>query len=99
MIRSSRSPRMPFQTIDKILSPDIYERLSPYARKVYSGVWNSANWRGTNPIWLKDDEVAERAKVPMSAMNTIQSDLVKAGLLHIVPGSFDTQYEILDIDQ
>lgn len=96
---SSNPPRMPFQTIDKILSPEIFEKLSPYARRIYSGIWNSSNWKGTNPIWLNDNEIAERAKVPIHLMNRIQSELVRARLLHVVLGSSGTSYEIVDPDQ
>jgi hypothetical protein len=96
---SSNPPRPGFQTIDRILAPEVFEQLSPSARRIYAGIWNSANWKGTNPIWLDDDEVCTRAKVPVQLMNRIQSELVRQGLLHIVLGSANTSYEVIDPDQ
>ena len=91
--------RIPFQTIDKILPVEIYDLLSAPARRVYSGVWNVANWSRRNPIWIKDESILERAKVTPDVLSYAQHELLEANLVELLPGHNEMRWTIIDPDE
>jgi hypothetical protein len=81
------------------LPAEIYEALSAPARRVYSGVWNVANWSRRNPIWITDESICERAKVTPHVFAFAQSELLEARLVESLPGHNETRWTITDPDE
>jgi hypothetical protein len=68
-------------TIEDILSDYHREMLSAPAVKLYAAVWFRMGNRGVTEISMSDEEVSVRARVPMSGLSKVQSELAKMGLL------------------
>ena len=82
-------------TIEDILSDYHREILSPTAVKFYAAVLFRMGNRGVTEISMPDEEISVRAKVPMSAISKVQSELARAGLLQIFPNSNETKYKFV----
>jgi hypothetical protein len=44
---------------------------------------------------MPDEEISVRAKVPISAISKVQSELARAGLLQIFPNGNETKYKFI----
>ena len=69
--------------------------LSPNAQKVYCAVAHLLRDRNATSIWLDDAQVSRRAKVLIQFIGPAQSELARAGLLHLDPGETQTRYELV----
>jgi hypothetical protein len=82
-------------TIEDILSDYHRKILSPTAVKFYAAVWFRMGNRGVTEISMPDEEISLRAKVPMSAISKVQSELARAALLQIFPNGNETKYKFI----
>jgi hypothetical protein len=82
-------------TIEDILSSYHREILSPSAVKLYAAVWFRMGNRGVTEITMSNEEVSVRARVPVSGISKVQSELSAAGLLHIFPNGDETKYKFI----
>jgi hypothetical protein len=82
-------------TIEDILSDYHREILSSPAIKLYAAVWFRMGNRGVTEISMSDEEVSVRARVPVSGISKVQSELGSAGLLHIFPNGNETKYKFI----
>jgi hypothetical protein len=82
-------------TIEDILSEYHREILSPPAVKLYAAVWFRMGNRGVTEISMPDEEVSIRARIPMSGISKVQSELAGAGLLKIFPNGNETKYKFI----
>jgi hypothetical protein len=51
--------------------------------------------RGVTEISMPDEEISLRAKVPMSAISKVRSELSREGLLQIFPNGNETKYKFI----
>jgi hypothetical protein len=51
--------------------------------------------RGVTELTMSDEEISVRAKVPMSAISKVQSELARASLLQIFPNGHETTYKFI----
>jgi hypothetical protein len=94
----------PFITADRILAPELLNRLSYHARRYYAGAWNVSNWRSKNPIWLDESRVCASSNVKPEALDDIRRELISNGLIKYrpaLPNSKDNKalYELVDPDK
>jgi len=82
-------------TIEDILSDYHREILSPPAVKLYAAVWFRMGNRGVTEISMSDQEVSVRARVPMSGISKVQSELARTGLLQVFPNGNETKYKFI----
>jgi hypothetical protein len=82
-------------TIEDILSDYHRKILSPTAVKFYAAVWFRMGNRGVTEISMPDEEISVRAKVPMSAISRVQSELARASLLQIFSNGNETKYKFI----
>jgi hypothetical protein len=82
-------------TIEDILSEYHREILSPPAVKLYAAVWFRMGNRGVTEISMADEEVSIRARIPMSGISKVQSELARAGLLQIFANGNETKYKFI----
>jgi hypothetical protein len=66
-------------TIEDILSDYHREILSPPAVKLYAAVWYRMGNRGVTEISMSNEEVSVKARVPMSGISKVQSELARMG--------------------
>jgi hypothetical protein len=81
--------------IEDILSDYHREILSPHAVKLYAAVWFRMGNRGVTEISMSDEEVSVRARVPMSGISKVQSELARMGLLQVFPNGTETKYKFI----
>ncbi len=82
-------------TIEDILSDYHREMLSPPAVNLYAAVWFRMGNRGVTEISMSDEEVSVRARVPMSRISKVQSELARTGLLRVFPNGNETKYKFV----
>ena len=78
-------PKIQFKSHTELLSPELIAALGEVNSRVYATVWNQMNIQGSTEILARDEEISMRSKVTLSSLEAAQAELVRAGLLHIVP--------------
>ncbi|WP_433972764.1 hypothetical protein [Tunturiibacter lichenicola] len=76
----------PFQTADKILPPEICNKLTYGARRFFAGLWNVSNWRCANPCWIDEALVAKRSSVLPENLDRVRQELMGLKLIKFTPG-------------
>jgi hypothetical protein len=94
----NESPVQTFVKAEQILNPIHLEMLSRNARNLYSTVWNRLKNGTQKTLWQYDVEIARRSKFRVEQLVPAQRELVIAGLVHLVPGAVQTQYELLPLE-
>jgi hypothetical protein len=89
----------PFRTAAELLPPNILQKLSPNARRVYATVWHRLDGYSSPTVWMLDAEIIKRAYIRPEQLASAQSELSRAGLLGMLPGVVQTRYRILDPDE
>jgi hypothetical protein len=81
--------------IKKYLNEWHQQTLSQHAQIVFVTVAHLLKDRKQESIWLGDAEVSRRARVLIQFIHAAQSELAKAGLMHMIPGENQTRYELI----
>jgi hypothetical protein len=94
-----RNSLLPALDVSEYLNEGHIETLSPNAQKVYCAVAYLLKDRNATEIWLDDAQVSRRARVLIQFIGSAQSELARAGLLHLVPGDNQTKYALAYADE
>jgi hypothetical protein len=97
-VNIEEKPKYEFRHAHEILPPHHLDKLGRDARKVYTSVWNVCNSRKLDWCWLRDEELIRRARIRPDLLPTLQSELSRSGLMHIVPGVAQIKYVVIDPD-
>jgi hypothetical protein len=82
-------------SVDELLSPWHKEILSTNAQKLYCAVWSVMKDRNAQSTWMDDAQASRRSRVLIQHIPGAQSELVRAGLMHLEPGENQTKYEFV----
>lgn len=85
----------PVVNVDELLSPWHREILSTEAQKLYCAVWGVMKDRNAQSTWMDDAQASRRSRVLIQYIPGAQSELVRAGLMHLKPGENQTKYEFV----
>ena len=93
----------PFVTADKILSPDLLEKLTYTARRFYSGLWNVSSWRSQNPVWIDECSLILKSNVRPENLDKVRQELIAIRLIKYTAARSDVRngkahYELCDPD-
>lgn len=91
----NQSTLRPAATVSEYLNEWYQETLSQHAQKVYCSIAYLLKDRNQKEIWLDDAQVSRRARVLIQFIGPAQSELVRSGLMHLVPGENQTRYELI----
>jgi hypothetical protein len=80
---------------NEILSAWHREILSSNATQLFTAVWYKARNSGQKTVWLGDAEASQRARILIQYIPGAQSEIARAGLMHLVPGENQTRYELI----
>lgn len=94
----NESPVPTFVKTEQILNEFHLEMLSRDAKNLYSTVWNRFKKTTQKTLWMYDKDVAVRSRIKLERLPAAQAELVRAGLIHLVPGAVQTQYELLPLE-
>jgi hypothetical protein len=91
-----RNTLLPVPNPSNYLCEGHQETLSLNAQKVFCAIAYLLKDRNAESLWLDDAQVSRRARVLIQYVPGAQSELAKAGLLHMEPGITQTKYELAD---
>jgi hypothetical protein len=74
-------------------------QLSENGQKVYRAIMQALTHRNVKSIWMADREISRRSRVFIQNISAAQSELQRAGLLHLEPGLKHVRYEFLGLDE
>jgi hypothetical protein len=100
--QDSTQPQLPLQSprkfflVAEILPSIIYRTLSKDAQRIFAGVWNRLNNSSVDNIWISNENICRKTRLPLEKLDSALSELSRAGLLEIVPGLVQNRYKILD---
>src|SRR5882757_6771964 len=89
---STQQPQLPllakrkFFLVAEILPSRIYRSISRDAQRVFAGIWNRLNNSCVNAIWISNENICRKTRLPAEKLDSALSELSRAGLLEIVPG-------------
>jgi hypothetical protein len=90
-----RNSLLPAPDVNQYLSEFHQEMLSLNAQKVFCTVAYLLRDRKQTSIWLTDAEVSRRSRVLIQYIPGTQSELARAGLMHLEPGLNAVRYELV----
>jgi hypothetical protein len=93
------SSLLPAPDVNQYLSEFHQEMLSLNAQKVFCTVAYLLRDRKQESIWLTDAEVSRRARVLIQFIPAAQSEIARAGLMHLEPGLNAVKYELITEDE
>jgi hypothetical protein len=76
----------------------IYRTISKDAQKIFAGIWNRLNNSTVDSIWISNENLCRKTRLPAEKLDSALSELSRAGLLEIVPGLVQNRYKVLDPD-
>lgn len=88
-----------FLRAEELLSPEQLKTLSAFAQRLYAGCWNRLRDRNLVSIWIRDEEICMRARIPPEALPKIQNELDQSGLIRVTPGLVQSRYEFVEETQ
>jgi hypothetical protein len=92
-----QSPRK-FFLVAEILPSRIYRTINRDAQRVFAGIWNRLNNSSVDSIWISNENICRKTRLPEEKLDSALSELSRAGLLEIVPGLVQNRYKVLDPD-
>jgi hypothetical protein len=76
----------------EILSQEQLATLSSAAIRLYGTVWNRLKSSNSISMWMYDEDLANRSRMPLSLLKSAQSELSQSGLLVLIPGAVQVKY-------
>lgn len=87
-----------FVKAEQILPEAYLTQLSRNGRNLYATIWNRLKNTTRRTLWQYDEDIANRSKFRLEQLVSAQRELVIAGLVHLVPGAIQTQYELINLE-
>jgi hypothetical protein len=100
----STQPQLPLQAprkfflIAEILPSRIYRTISRDAQRIFAGIWNRLNNSTVSSIWISNESLCRKTRLPAEKLDSALAELCRAGLLEVTPGLVQNRYKILDPD-
>jgi len=93
------SSLLPAVDVSEYLNEFYQQMLSQPAQKVYCAVAHLLKDRKQTSIWLDDAQVSRRSRVLIQYIPGAQSEIARAGLMHLEPGLNAVKYELVTEDE
>jgi hypothetical protein len=72
--------------VAEILPSRIYRTISKDAQRTFAGIWNRLNNSTVDSIWISNENICRKTRLPEEKLDSALSELCRAGLLEVTRG-------------
>ena len=97
----STQPQLPllakrkFFLVTEILPSRIYRTIGRDAQRLFAWIWNRLNNSTVDSIWISNENICRKIRLPEEKLDLAISELTRAGLLEVTRGLVQNKYRIL----